>query len=210
MGGEQAPESDDAQDAYDPGRHSLRHYAHLTVASQKTKRTSRKRRNPGAQPRAVPSTRRDERADRRVQTAREVRRGSRSLGREGVRPESPFGGLPVSELAMLIGFVALIIGFINGGGPAVVVGLVVLGLGVLEVTGREHFAGYRSHTTLLAALPAVAMEAAIVAIFGEPGQRALLLVFVVPVFAALFWWLRRRFITARQARVARLARPPVA
>jgi hypothetical protein len=29
------------------------------------------------------------------------------------------------------------------------------------------------------------------------------------VFAVLFWWLRRRFITARQARVARIARPPV-
>ncbi|MGH2866484.1 MAG: hypothetical protein ACRDNK_02805 [Solirubrobacteraceae bacterium] len=51
------------------------------MASQKSKRTSRKRRNPGAQPRAVASTRRDERADRRAQTTREVRRGSRSLGR---------------------------------------------------------------------------------------------------------------------------------
>jgi hypothetical protein len=110
---------------------------------------------------------------------------------------------------MLIGFVALIIGFIQGGGPVLIVGLVVCGLGVVEVTAREHFAGYRSHTTLLAALPAVAIEATIVAIFGEPSQRALLLVFVVPVFAVLFWWLRRRFLTARQARVARIARPPV-
>ncbi len=180
------------------------------MASQKSKRTSRKRRSAGAQPRAVASTRRDERADRRAQTAREVGRGSRSLGREGERPESPFGGLPVSELAMLIGFVALIIGFIQGGGPVLIVGLAVCGLGVLEVTAREHFAGYRSHTLLLAAGPAVAMEATIVAIFGEPSQRALLLIFVVPVFAVLFWWLRRRFITARQARVARIARPPAA
>ncbi|MGI9185166.1 MAG: hypothetical protein ACR2GZ_09440 [Solirubrobacteraceae bacterium] len=173
------------------------------MASQKSKRTSRKRRSAGAAPRAVASTRRDERADRRAQTAREVSRGSRSLGREGERPPSPFGGLPVSELAMLIGFVALIIGFIQGGGPVLIVGLAVCGLGVLEVTAREHFAGYRSHTTLLSALPAVAMEVTVVAIFGEPSQRALLLVFVVPVFAVLFWWLRRRFITARQARIAR-------
>ena len=111
---------------------------------------------------------------------------------------------------MLIGFIALVIGFVNGGGPVVIVGLVVCALGVVEVTAREHFAGYRSHTTLLAALPAVAMEAAVVAIFGEPSQRALLLVFVAPVFAVLFWWLRRRFATARQARVARVARPPMA
>jgi len=178
------------------------------VAAQKSKRSSRKRRNPGAKPRAVPSTRRDEREEHRAEVRREVRRGDRQLGREGKRPESPFGGLPVSELAMLIGFVALVIGFLNGGGPVVIVGIVVCGLGVVEVTAREHFAGYRSHTTLLAAAPAVAMEAAIVAIFGEPGQRALLLLFVVPVFAVLFWLLRKRFLTARQARVARVARPP--
>ena len=109
---------------------------------------------------------------------------------------------------MLIGFVAFIIGFVNGGGPVVIVGLVVCGLGVVEVTAREHFAGYRSHTTLLAAVPAVVLETVIVAIFGEPQQRALLLVFIVPVFAALFWRLRRRFATARQARVARVARAP--
>ena len=180
------------------------------MASQKSKRSSRKRRNPGAAPRAVPSTRRDLREQRRAQTVGEVRRGDRRLGREGERPEGPFGPLPVSELAMLIGFIALVIGFLNGGGPVVIVGLVVCALGVVEVTAREHFSGYRSHTTLLAAMPAVVMEAAVVAIFGEPSQRALLLVFVAPVFAVLFWWLRRRFATARQARVARVARPPTA
>ena len=78
---------------------------------------------------------------------------------------------------------------------------------MLEVTAREHFTGYRSHSTLLAAIPAVALEAGVVAVFGSPSQRALLIVFVAPVFAVLFWLLRRRFAVARQARVARLARP---
>jgi hypothetical protein len=178
------------------------------VASPKSKRRSRKRRNPGAAPRAVPSSRRDERQARQAEARREVQRGGRTLGREGERPEGLFGGLPVSELGILIGVIALVIGFISGGGPALIVGIVVLGLAVLEVTGREHFSGYRSHTTLLAAVPAVALESLIVAVFGAPRQRALLIVFVVPVFAVLFWFLRQRFATARQARVARLARPP--
>ena len=39
---------------------------------------------------------------------------------------------------------------------ALAVGVVVCTLGVLEVTAREHFSGYRSHATLLAAIPAVA------------------------------------------------------
>lgn len=176
-----------------------------TVASQKSRQRSRKRRNTAGAPRAVPSSRRDERVVRRTEAARELKRGSRQLGREGERPEGLFGPLPVSELAMLIGFVALIIGFINGGGPVVIVGLIVCGLGVAEVTGREHFTGYRSHTTLLAAMPSVALEAAVVGIFGAPKQRGLLILFIAPVFAAFFWLLRRRFAHARQARVARQA-----
>ena len=138
-----------------------------------------------------------------MQTEREVKRGERVLGREGERPESPFGGLPISELAILVGLIASVIGFIQGGGPALVVGLIVCALGVIEVTAREHFSGYRSHTALLAAIPSVALEAGVVLAF-KPSQRAVLVLAVVPVFAGLFWWLRRRFLIARQARVARM------
>lgn len=109
----------------------------------------------------------------------------------------------MSELGILIGMIGLVIGFFRGGGPALIVGIVILGLSVLEFTAREHLSGYRSHTTLLAALPAAALAGVIAVLFGVPHQRALLIVFVVPVFAVLFWWLRRKFATARQARVAR-------
>jgi hypothetical protein len=177
------------------------------VAQQRSKRQSRKRRSRGSAPRAVVATRREERAERREDARREVRRGNRQLGREGERPESPFGGLPVSEAAILIGFIGLVIGFIRGGGPVIVVSLIVCGLGVLEVTAREHFSGYRSHTILLAAVAAVAIVAGLAAIFGAPGQRDLELVFVVPLFAVFFWLLRRRFMAARQARVARPPSP---
>ena len=140
---------------------------------------------------------------------RELRRGRRTTGREGERPEGPFGGLPISELAILAGLVAAVVGFLDGGSGALIVGLIVCALGVVEVTAREHFSGYRSHTVLLAAIPAVALEVAIVVLFGEPRQRLLLLVAVVPVFALLLWVLRRRFAVARQARVARPPAPPV-
>jgi hypothetical protein len=175
------------------------------LPSQKSKR-ARKRHRPGAAPRAVPSTRRDDRAVRAAEAERQRQRRKRQLGREGERPESPFGGLPVSEVAILAGMIGAVIGFLNGGGAALVVGLIVCALGVCEITAREHFSGYRSHTALLAGIPAVAIEAALVALFGEPKQRGLLLVVVVPVFSILFWLLRRRFLTARQARVARSAR----
>lgn len=154
----------------------------------------------------MPSTRREARVEREIADERLRRRGERQLGREGERPRGPFGGLPVSEGAILFGFIAVVVGFIRGGGATLIVGVVVCALGVVEITAREHFSGYRSHAALLAAIPAVAAEAAIVLAFGEPHQRLLLLVVVVPVFAILFWLLRRRFLTARQARIAR---PPI-
>jgi hypothetical protein len=177
-----------------------------TLAGQKSKRQSRKRRTPGAEPRAVPSHRREERGQRGAVAERELRRARRP-GTRGQRPEGPFGGLHVSEIAIFAGLIALVIGLIEGAQTPLVVGSIVCALGVVEVTGREHFAGYRSHTVLLAAIPAIALEAGLVAAFGEPSPRALLLLVVVPVFAVLFFLLKRRFESARQARVAR---PPSA
>jgi hypothetical protein len=153
------------------------------------------------------SQRREQRAERQVLATRERQRSQRQLGTEGERPPSPFGGLPISELAIFAGAVGLIVGLIQGGGPALIVGVIVCTLGVLEVTAREHFSGYRSHTMLLAAMPAVGVELGLVAAIGEPKQRALLLLAVVPVYAVVFWMLRKRFLKARQARIARPRAP---
>lgn len=51
---------------------------------------------------------------------------------------------------MLAGIVMLVIGVVGKSPTAIGVGVVLAGLGGLEVAVREHFAGYRSHTTLLA------------------------------------------------------------
>lgn len=125
------------------------------------------------------------------------------MGAYGERPESPFGGLPVSEFAILAGTVALIVGVINHGGPALIGGVFICLLGVTEVTAREHFSGYRSHTVLLAAIPAVVVEFAIALTVGTPAVRLLLLVPVAAVFAVCAWLLRKRFLIARQARIAK-------
>jgi hypothetical protein len=66
------------------------------------------------------------------------------------RPPAPWGNAPLAELVILAGIVALAIGVIGGHPTAIGVGVALAGLGGLEVAAREHFAGYRSHTTLLA------------------------------------------------------------
>jgi hypothetical protein len=66
------------------------------------------------------------------------------------RPPAPWGSFPLAELVVLAGIVMLAIGLFGGSPTALGVGVVLGGLGGLEVSVREHFAGYRSHTTLLA------------------------------------------------------------
>jgi hypothetical protein len=175
------------------------------VPSAKSRR-ARRRRNPQKAPRAVPSERRALQARRESEQIGQARRATRTLGSEGERPRGVFGPVPVSEIAILAGAVAAVIGFVSQSRLPLITGLIILGLGTMEVVGREHFSGFRSHTALLAAIPSVGIEAGVVYAFGDPSDRLWLLAIVVPVFGALFFALHRQFQVARQARVARAAR----
>ncbi|HET6871198.1 MAG TPA: hypothetical protein VFH80_35120 [Solirubrobacteraceae bacterium] len=176
------------------------------MGAQRSQPRSRKRRRHAPPPAggAVRPARRTEPSP--PDTGEQVRSGPRRtspLGAYGERPPGPFGGLPVSEFAIFAGAVVLIVGVIQHGAPALIGGVVLCLLGVTEVTAREHLSGYRSHTVLLAAIPAVVAEFVIVLTVGTPAVRVLLLVPVAAVFGACAWFLRRRFLVARQARLAK-------
>jgi hypothetical protein len=69
------------------------------------------------------------------------------------RPPSPWGRFPLVEIVILVGLVLLIVGFFKGdtGGVVMILaGISLVSLAALELTLREHFAGYRSHTSVLA------------------------------------------------------------
>jgi hypothetical protein len=125
------------------------------------------------------------------------------LGTVGERPPGIFGGLPIAEFAIFAGLIALVVGSIDHGGGAIDVGIVVMALGVTEVTAREHLSGYRSHTTLLAFMPAVIIEAIYALLIGAPRQRILLLAPVIPAFGICYWLLSRHFRIARHARIVK-------
>lgn len=175
-------------------------------ASRSRRRSRKPRRRAVTKPRAVPSDRRERRVAENAAQRRQSTVASRRLGTAGERPPGPFAGLPVSEAAIGFGLIGVLAGYFTAKPLAMAVGAVVCGLGVLEVTIREHLSGYRSHCTLLAAVPAVGVETGIAFGLGVPGDRLLLIVPVVPVFALCFWYLRRSFEAARHARVTR---PPV-
>src|SRR4051812_3914093 len=75
-------------------------------------------------------------------------------------PPPPWGSFPLVEILVLAGIVAVVIGAIFVSGTAkiafVVGGLLLCSLAGLELAIREHLGGYRSHTLVLAGLPAVA------------------------------------------------------
>jgi len=73
--------------------------------------------------------------------------------------------LPLVELTTLVGIVLLIGGFFvvkgDQGAVMVVVGIVLGSLAGLELSIREHFGGYRSHTLLLSGVAGAAVLAAL-------------------------------------------------
>jgi len=121
---------------------------------------------PGAPTRAQRDEARRQRAGG-AQTRRSYARGRPSIDD---RPPAPWGSFPLSELTILIGIVLIIGGFFVSGsrGPIVsVAGLVLGSLGGLEISVREHFAGYRSHSLLLAGALAMLTVTVIALVAGK-------------------------------------------
>jgi hypothetical protein len=79
------------------------------------------------------------------------------------RPKAPWHPFPLVELCVLAGIVLLVLGLIEHDSPhgraLLVTGLALGSLGGLDTAAREHFAGFRSHTLVLAGVPTVALAA---------------------------------------------------
>jgi hypothetical protein len=109
---------------------------------------------------------------------------------EPERPKAPWHPFPLVELCVLAGIVLLVLGLINfdtDRGRAMLVGGMLLGsLGGLDTALREHFSGFRSHTTILAGLAAVGTAAALY--FARAPWVAVVAGAVV-AFAVAFWLL---------------------
>ena len=117
-------------------------------------RRSRKRMAEGAPaPGASSRADRDEARRRRAESGPVRRTYGRGRPALDERPPPPWGNFPLSEITIFIAIVLIIVGFFMGGdrGPIVAAAGLALGaLGGLEISIREHFAGYRSHSLLLA------------------------------------------------------------
>lgn len=107
------------------------------------------------------------------------------------RPPAPWGAFPLAELTVLAGIIALVVGVASANPTAIGVGVVLAALGGLEVSLREHLAGYRSHTTLLAGTLFVVVTGGLFYLAGL--ILAVCLAAGALAFAASFYLLRRAF-----------------
>ncbi|HEV2790341.1 MAG TPA: hypothetical protein VGV69_03480 [Solirubrobacterales bacterium] len=107
------------------------------------------------------------------------------------RPPAPWGNAPLAELVILAGIVSLAIGAIGGHPTLIGVGVALAGLGGLEVAVREHFAGYRSHTSLLAGAAFVLTTGLV--FYAADQVLAVALGFGAIAFAIAFFFARRAF-----------------
>ncbi|MGH2951995.1 MAG: hypothetical protein ACRDKX_08130 [Solirubrobacterales bacterium] len=129
-------------------------------------------------------------------------RSRRSIDDE--RPAAPWGSFPLVELVVLVGIVMLIAGFVAGGtrGTTLIgTGIALAALAGLELSIREHFAGFRSHTTLLAAVAAAAVAGALY-FLAEP-SAGVSVGAAAAAFGLAAWALTRAF-RARSGRAFKL------
>jgi hypothetical protein len=131
----------------------------------------------------------------------------------GERPQAPWHPLPLSELLIFVGLIAVVIGASRGesGLPVLAAGIGAIVIGTLDFSIREHLSGYRPHTTMLAALPTALLHGVLaiglLAVKApEPVPVVAPLVIDVPVFWTLFKLLRSRFSDARHERVLQAGR----
>lgn len=109
-------------------------------------------------------------------------------------PPAPWSPFPLIEICILIGLICIVVGFVGGGdrrGALLVFGFALVSLSALELSIREHLSGFRSHTSLLAAVCAVVVSVPLF-LFTSVPQIAILVAAAI-VFALSFSVLRSAF-----------------
>ena len=110
-------------------------------------------------------------------------------------PKAPWSPFPLNELCILIALVLMIWGFFTTGdrrGVLIACGITLITLSAGELAVREHFAGFRSHSGLLAGICAILASLPLYYLTSLP--QAAILAGAVAVFAGAFTFLRRAFM----------------
>lgn len=114
---------------------------------------------------------------------------------EDERPPAPWGSFPLVEVVVALALVLIVVGFFfvegSRGTELLATGLVIGSVAGLELSIREHFGGYRSHSLLLAGAAGLATVLGLYYLADlEPTAT---LIGGIAVFALAAWGLVRVF-----------------
>jgi FtsH-binding integral membrane protein len=161
-------------------------------------RRSRKRVGDGTESGGRAGTRASTRAERdeaRRRRAQEATRANAAARERDPRPPAPWGRFPLTELVVLLALILFVLAFIvrgDRGRTMLGAGLALGSLGGLEVTIREHFAGYRSHTTMLAGAVAI-VTIVVVLLIVHTLKLWIVALIALAMFCLTFWGARQAF-----------------
>jgi len=129
-------------------------------------------------------------------------RPSRFEVRDGVaRPQPVWAPFPLTEIGIAVGLAIFVAGMLSDGRRAtwlLSIAVLLLVVVVGDLCLREHFAGFRSHTLLLAVLPVAILNGLAVAAFGDALRGPPVLLVDLALGGALAWLLRKRFVAAHE------------
>ena len=111
-------------------------------------------------------------------------------------PKAPWHPFPLVELSVLVGMVLVVVGVLSEGDRRPILlfsGIGLISIASLELAVREHFAGYRSHSSLLAGVVGIGAAAALFPT-SIPGE---VLTVVGLVSGGIAFYLLRRQFAAR-------------
>jgi hypothetical protein len=109
-------------------------------------------------------------------------------------PQPAWAPFPLTELVILLSIIMLGLGFVSGGDRRGVLlggGFVLVTLAAGELSVREHFAGYRSHSSLLAGICAIL---AAIPVWLLPVPQGVVLLVGAVVFVVALMGFRRAFM----------------
>ena len=110
-------------------------------------------------------------------------------------PKAPWAPVPLTEGTILLGLVILLVGMAGGRSNRALLiafGLSLVTLATVDLSLREHLAGYRSHSSLLAGV--AALVAAVPIVLLVPGTaKAIVLIVGAIVYFLVFRLLRDQF-----------------
>ena len=108
-------------------------------------------------------------------------------------PKPPWAPVPLTEICIFVGMILIAVALLGSSQRALLIGfgLALVLIATLELCLREHLAGYRSHSVLIAACSAVILALPLALLTGL--SKSLLLAAAALIFGILWWLLRSLF-----------------